>query len=105
MVDMRDFEDALAQYEEAVKLNPKFAPTRSRLGVLFVQTGRKDEAIAQFEEAARLMPYEETIQHNLGSALLSVGKKDEAAKCFQTALDANPDFAPARKQLERIRSM
>ena len=101
---VRRFGGALAQYRKAVELNPAFAPTRSRLGVLLVQSGKKEEALAQFQEAARLMPYEETIQLNFGSALLSVGKKDEAVAHFQTALDINPDFSPAQKQLERISS-
>jgi tetratricopeptide (TPR) repeat protein len=102
MADLQDFDGALAQYLKAVDLNPTYAPTRSRLGVLLIQSGKKEEALAQFQEAARLMPYEETIQYNLGSALLSIGEKTEAATHFQAALDANPDFSPARKQLERI---
>ena len=105
MADLQDFDGALAQYLKAVELKPTYAPTRSRLGVLLIQSGKKEEALAQFQEAARLMPYEETIQFNYGSALLSIGQKDEAAVHFQAALDANPDFVPARKQLESLSSL
>lgn len=105
LADLQDFEGALAQYRKAVELNPAYAPTRSRLGVLLIQSGKKKEALAQFREAVRLMPYEEIIQFNYGSALLSVGQKDEAAAHFRTVLDINPDFSPARKQLESVSSL
>jgi tetratricopeptide (TPR) repeat protein len=105
MADLQDFEGALAQYRKAVELNPTYAPARSRLGVLLAQGGRQEEALAQFTEAAKLMPYDETIQFNLGSALLSIGQKDEASAHCRTALDINPDFPPARKQLESISSL
>ena len=90
-----------AQYRIAVEQKPDSAPARSRLGVLLIQIGQKDEALAQFQEAARLMPYDETIQLNCGSALLSVGKKTEAAQHFRTALDIKPNFLPAMEQWER----
>lgn len=105
LADLQDFEGAMAQYRKAVELNPAYAPTRGRLGVLLIQSGKKKEALAQFREAVRLMPYEEIIQFNYGSALLSVGWKDEAAAHFQTVLDINPDFSPARKQLESVSSL
>jgi tetratricopeptide (TPR) repeat protein len=105
MADLQDFEGALAQYRKAVELNPTYAPTRSRLGVLLVQSGNTEEALAQFSEAAKIMPYDETIQFNYGATLLSIGQKDEAAAHLQTALDIDPDFSPARNQLESISSL
>ena len=102
LTDLQDMDGALAQYQKSIELAPDYAPARSHLGVLFIQLGNKNEAVAQFQEAVRLMPWDETFQLNLGLALLSMGKTNEAAAHLRTALDIDPEFSPARKQLQRI---
>jgi len=46
--------DAIAQYDEALRLKPDFAEAHDNLGnILAKMPGRSEDAIAQFEEALR----------------------------------------------------
>lgn len=49
-------QEAVAQFERAIRLDPDFAGARFVLGHLLYKRGRATEAIAQLAEAARLRP-------------------------------------------------
>ena len=48
--------DAIAQFEEALRLRPDYAEVHYNLGSALSSAGRTSDAIAQFEEALRLKP-------------------------------------------------
>ncbi len=49
-------EEAIVQYQEALKLDPALAQAHNGLGAALAREGRDDEAMAQYEEALRLKP-------------------------------------------------
>ncbi|MGH8402476.1 MAG: tetratricopeptide repeat protein, partial [Gammaproteobacteria bacterium] len=49
-------EDALAQYQQAAKLNPEYWATQMNLGVTYAELGRNAEAIQAFKAARKLAP-------------------------------------------------
>ena len=62
-------DDAIAQYEAALRLNPDSAEVQNNLGHAWSQIpGRLDDAIAQYEEALRLQPDFAEAHNNLGVA-------------------------------------
>ena len=61
--------EAIAQCEEALRLEPGFAEAHYNLGnMLSKVSGRLNEAIAQYEEALRLKPDYAEAHNNLGNA-------------------------------------
>jgi tetratricopeptide (TPR) repeat protein len=95
-------DEAIRQYEEAIRLKPDYTNARYNLGVAFYQLGRIDEAIRQFQEVIRLKPDHAEARNNLGSAFGRKGQTDEAIRQFQEALRFKPDYADARRNLDAV---
>ncbi len=93
--------EAVAEYREALRLNPDYAEAHYNLGnVLSQMPGRLGEAVAAYREALRLNPNSALMHGNLGSALLrQPGRFDEAVAEFREALRLNPNDALAHNNL------
>ena len=101
-------QEALALYEQAIRLNPKYAAAQHNRGLALLQLGRHEEALAAYEQAIRLAEADirpgkdltpradsdlcETYQQK-GLALRRLGRQDEALSAFEQALRLNPMVA------------
>jgi tetratricopeptide (TPR) repeat protein len=93
-------DDAIAQYEAALRLRPDLAEAHYNLGVALAhRPERLNEAIVQYEEALRLKPDYAEAHSNLGNVLNTVGRVREAIAQCEAALRLNPDFAEAHNNL------
>jgi len=52
----RRSERGIAEFEEAIKLNPSFAAAHVLLGQMYLYSGRREEAIERAEKGIRLSP-------------------------------------------------
>ena len=93
--------EAIAQYEDALRLAPDYAQAHVNLGDALVATpGRLDEGIAQYDEALRLNPGLFEVQYNLACALDSMpGRLNEAVAHYGEAVRLKPDYAEAHYNL------
>ena len=92
-------DEAVAQYQKAVEINPTYAEAHSNLGVALFQKGQVDDAVAQYQKAVEINPTDVKAHYNLGNALFQKGQVDEAVDQFQKALEINPNYADATTTL------
>jgi Tfp pilus assembly protein PilF len=76
---------------------------RANLGSVAMRLGNVDLAAAQFSEMIALGYEVAPAQFNLG--IIAASRKDnaEAARRFKLALQADPNFKPARDALAKIK--
>jgi tetratricopeptide (TPR) repeat protein len=93
--------DAIAQYETALRLKPDYEEAHTNLGVALANLpGRLHDAIAEFEAALRLQPDDFEAHSNLGVALANLpGRLDDAIAQYEAALRLQPDHAEVHNNL------
>jgi Flp pilus assembly protein TadD len=92
-------DEAIRQYQEAIRLNPAYADAHYNLGVALEKKGQMDEAINQYQETIRLKPDHALAHNNLGVTLGKKGQPDEAIRQLQEAIRLKPDYADAHYNL------
>jgi hypothetical protein len=75
-----DYDKAIQQFEQMVKLVPDEAVSHYNLGVLYKLTARPDLSLRHFEEAARLDPNLAGPHFQLYNAYRASGKDDDSAR-------------------------
>jgi tetratricopeptide (TPR) repeat protein len=93
--------DAVAQYEQALRLNPDFAEAHYNLAIALAQIpGRMPEAITHYEQTLRLKPDSAEAHNNLAAALAQIpGRMPEAIAHYEKALRLKPGDAEAHYNL------
>jgi Flp pilus assembly protein TadD len=92
-------EDAIKQYEQALRLDPEYAEAHNNLGTALMKQDRREEAIGHYEQALRLKPDYGVAHINLGIALRQVGRVQEAISHYEQALRISPNSADAHYNL------
>lgn len=96
-------DEALREYDAALKLDPNNVETYNNLGVIFGRQGRLQEAMEQFEKALRLQPDHFGTHFNLGLAYKNLGMREKAIAQMERVLQIKPDFDLARETLESLK--
>src|SRR5438477_652277 len=79
-------EDALAAYEQALRLDPNSAFAYLGKGVALHDLKRPEEALAAYEQALRLDPNNAIAYYNKGVALGELKRNEEALAAYEQAL-------------------
>jgi tetratricopeptide (TPR) repeat protein len=91
--------EAIALYEQALRIKPNHGPAHNNLGAALLATQRPGEAIEQFQQALSLMPGDADTHNNLGAALFRAGRFDEAIEQYQEGIRLKPSYAKAYANL------
>lgn len=87
------FEEAQAEYERSIALDPSLAETHNNLGLLHWRFDRLEQAFACFDRALALRPDFHAVLNNKAVVLLHLQLLDEAFATLQRSLAAAPNDA------------
>jgi tetratricopeptide (TPR) repeat protein len=90
-----DLDRAIADYDEAIRLDPKHANAFYNRGNAYTRKGDFDRAIADFSEAIRLNPKDSIATTNRGSVYERKGDFDRALADYNDAIRLDPKNALA----------
>lgn len=95
-------DEAIAQLQAALKVDPKAAEAHSLLSQTYEALNRFPDAIREQQAALSLAPKDADGWNNLGVLHARTGSSAAARKDFQQALTIAPDFAAAARNLKRL---
>ena len=93
--DAGDLEGAVADYNEAIRLNPKNVGAWGNRGFAKNKLGRHEEALADFDEAARLEPENALTWNNRSLTKNLLGRYEEAIADCDEAIRLKPEYSHA----------
>ena len=84
-------DNAIAEYNQALKINPNNAEAHRKLGFLLYNVKKlHEQGMAHYYKSLRINPGDPYIHYDLGMALLHQGKLDQAIKHLSQALPHIP---------------
>ncbi len=99
MLNQGKWDEAFAEFREALRLQPDDPATHNSLGMAYQMRGELDRAAAEYREAIRLLPAYTIARGNLGDVLLAQGRPEEAAEICRETIRLVPGFIPAHAWL------
>jgi tetratricopeptide (TPR) repeat protein len=93
--EKKDYDLAIANYTEAIRLNPQYADAYNSRGLAYRNKGDYDRAIADCTEAIRLNPQYADAYNNRGLAYYYKKDYDRVIGDYNEVIRLNPQFAIA----------
>ena len=102
------FDDSLAEFELALRLNPNFSQAQNYYAAALGFCGRWEEAVAAARRAIRLSPRDHFLALSYGSACLAqyIGRNyEEAIRLARISIRLRSDYAGAHRVLTAAAGM
>lgn len=93
------YEEAIADYTEAIRLDPENPSAYYGRGNAYAELGDYEEAVGDYTESIRLDPDQPGVYVNRGLVLSYQGRYEEAVADYREALLLNPSYARAYNNL------
>lgn len=88
-------QEAIAEYDEAIRLNPLDAVAYNNRGNAYNDLGQLERAIADYDEAIRLNPQFAEAYSNRGITYYNLGQLEQAIEDYDETIRLNPEYADA----------
>jgi tetratricopeptide (TPR) repeat protein len=95
LFELKRHEEALANYDRALAIQPDFAQALSNRGNVLFELKRHEEALANYDRALAIQPDFAQTLSNRGNVLFELKRHEEALASYDRALAIRPDFAEA----------
>ncbi|QDL07987.1 prenyltransferase [Brasilonema octagenarum UFV-E1] len=95
LVAAKEYEQAIASYDQALKIKPDYDSAWYNRGIALQNLGRYEEAIASYDQALKIKPDYDSAWNNRGIALQNLGRYEEAIASYDQALKFKPDYDSA----------
>lgn len=100
-------DQAIVECKKAIAIDPHFGNAYNDIGAYLIEKGKFDDAIPWLEEATRAKRYD--AYHypwfNLGRVYYAKDMYNKARECWLRALEIDPDYAPAKESLEKLKRL
>ncbi|NEQ38648.1 MAG: tetratricopeptide repeat protein [Okeania sp. SIO3I5] len=97
-----EYQQALAAYNQAIRLNPKFADAYYNRAIVYDDLGEYEKALADYNQAIQLNPKFANAYYGRGLAYYNQGKYEQALADYNQAIRLNPKFAEAYNNRGRV---
>ncbi len=94
---------AIEAYKEALKIKPQDKQVRFELGHVYFNRGDFKRAALNFQKAAELDPSDLDAQNMQGIAFHKMGRTEEAISIWENILKKNPQYGPAKTNLDKLK--
>jgi tetratricopeptide (TPR) repeat protein len=91
----RDYDKAIADCDQAIRLDPQLAAAYNNRGLAYMQKRDYDKAIADFDQAIQLDPKDARVHINCGTANMQKRDYDKAISVYDQAIQLDPKDARA----------
>ncbi len=99
----KQIEEAISTYNKALDINPRDKQVYFELGNIYLAQESFSEAAANFGKAGQLDPADRNSRNMQAVALQKAGRNDEALSIWQDILEEDPDYKPAKINLDKYR--
>jgi len=89
------FDEALVEYDEAIRIEPKNAPAYNNRGTAYGALGQYDRATDDFDESIRLDPVYAEAYNNRGIVSGKLGQYEKSVEDYGEAIRIEPLYALA----------
>ena len=94
-INVGEYDDAIADYDRAIALDPNYAAAYNNRGVARAHKGDYDSAIADYDRTIALDPNYAAAYDNRGTVKAHKGDYDGAIADYDRAIALDPDYAAA----------
>jgi len=102
---LKDYEKARQQYQEAVKISPSYSLAYHGLGLSFMATHQWEEAAEALKKAIEQAPKYAEAHYDLGEVLLELDQQSLARLAFKEVVRLTPGSALGKKAQQRLKDL
>ena len=102
LLNQKRYPQAQAAFQQALSVDPNFAPAHFFLGYAYANAGQCQQAISEFQSALRIDPNMKEAVLNIGSNYQSLGDIPNAISWYERFLNENPGSNKAGEIRQRV---